>query len=131
MAILICVGLLAAVFLLNSVKKDTGNLKTAMDKAVARLPLARLSNNQTDEDTLRREIFAKLESEHKLPSGSLASNLPAYARKLAADTSLPKLERACAAYALKNYTGAEHFALEAVSEAKKADPLRACLKKRS
>jgi tetratricopeptide (TPR) repeat protein len=135
--ILVLVGLVLAVAkMVSGVKSDTGSIKkdvaqikddTARKKALVteyvQLRIVIMAAGEKEDDTVRNSvILAELEKKHGLPSGTLERELPETAKKLAADITATKFERAKGAFAVRDFAEAERFALEAASEAAKTVP---------
>ena len=100
------------------------DLQGKMEQALSRLAeaesRARAAGATENPEQLRARAYALVESELRLPTGTLAARLPAFASDLLKRDGTAPLLRAQAAYALNKFAEAEKFFLESASQAQAA-----------
>jgi tetratricopeptide (TPR) repeat protein len=107
--------------------KELKELSQKTYAALLAYPTAVSDGKQTapeeDEATRTARAYEALEKTLKLPSGTLAKELPALSERLLQRTDTSELDRARAYFAIKQYAEAEAFALRAKDAALAANPV--------
>ncbi len=112
-----------ACFLVITVIPRLGRIETALSDTIKRLPEHTQPLGGESDETRRIAFFSEQDSKFGLPQGTIAKQLPSFARKLAADGGATKYERAQGAYAARDYSEAERLAAEAEAEARAKVPI--------